>query len=129
MPSSNLPFVHGDLSYRIIGILFDVYNELGPGHREKYYQKAVAEALRVAGIRFREQVYTPLIFRGRRIGAYYLDFLVESKVVIELKCGDRFSRRNIEQVYAYLKANGLALGILVNFASDGVKLRRIVNIT
>lgn len=129
MPPCNFPFVHGDLSYRIIGILFDVYNELGPGHRERYYQKAVAEAFRAAGIQFREQVYTPLIFRGSRIGAYYLDFLVDGKVVVELKCGDRFSRRNIEQVYAYLKANGLALGILANFARDGVKLRRIVNLT
>lgn len=53
--------IHPQLSYAIIGVLFDVYNNLGPGHREKYYQKAIATALKTAGISFKEQVAVPYI--------------------------------------------------------------------
>lgn len=67
-------------------------------------------------------------YKGAIVGNYFLDFLIENKIVLELKKGDRFSKKDIEQVYAYLKVTGLKLGIIANFTGKGVKFKRIVNI-
>lgn len=116
-----------ELSYKIIGSAFDVYNELGPGHFEKYYQKALADSLQNKGLNFQEQVYCPVIYNNKIIGKRLLDFLVEGAVIIEIKKGDRFSKSHIDQVLDYLKTNDLKLAILINFGSNGVLFRRVVN--
>ena len=120
--------IHPQLSYVIIGVLFDVYNNLGPGHKEKYYQKAIAMALKTAGISFKEQAAVPLLFKLKEVGLYYLDFLIEDKIILEIKAGDKFLKQNIAQVYGYLKAKKLQLGILANFTKAGLQSKRIVNI-
>lgn len=121
--------VHPELSFRIMGVLFGVSNELGHGHKEKYYENAVALALTKAGLAYKRQIRAPLIFDGEQIGYYYLDFLVEGAVVLELKQGNSFSQKNIDQVHSYLKATGLQLGIIAQFTADGVKSKRIVNLS
>lgn len=120
--------VYPELSYLIVGILFNIYKELGDGYQEKYYQKAVAIELKKHKLDFREQVSIPLKYKGEKIGNYFLDFVIEKKIVLELKKGDRFFKKNIEQVYGYLKAGNLKLGILANFTKRGVKFKRIVNL-
>lgn len=121
--------VHPELSFKIMGALFKVSNELGHGHKEKYYENAVAIALTKAGLAFAQQLRVPLIFNGVEIGYYLLDFLVEGTVVLELKQGNTFSQKNIDQVHSYLKANNLQLGIIAQFTVDGVKYKRIVNLS
>jgi GxxExxY protein len=116
-----------ELSYKIVGVLFDVYNVVGPGHLERVYQRAVAEALKERKLKFIEQVSAPLVFKGKAIGKYLLDFLIEDKVVLELKQGDRFRKSNIDQVLAYLASTNRELAILANFTQQGVLFRRIVN--
>jgi len=120
--------VYPELSYKIVGLLYEVYNDLGYGYQEKYYEKAVAKALEQERLKYKEQLYVPFEFKNQKIGEYYLDFLVEDKIIVELKKGDKFSRKNIEQVYAYLKAKNLKLGILAQFSTNGLKFKRIVNI-
>lgn len=90
--------VHPELSYKIIGCAFEVFNELGFGHAEKYYQKAMAIALKKAGLNFKEQFYAPLKFKGELLGKLFLDFLVEDKVIVELKKNNFYSKSNIDQV-------------------------------
>ena len=65
--------------------------------------------------------------QGIKIGRYYLDFLIDNKIILELKRGSYFPRRNIEQVKAYLKITGLELAILANFTPHGVKYLRVLN--
>lgn len=120
--------IYPELSYKIVGILYEVYNELGGGYREKYYQKALALTLGKSDLVFKEQVYSPLLFKGSIIGKQYLDFLIENKIVLEIKSGEIFNRRNIEQVYSYLVVNKLKLGILANFTKTGLRYKRILNI-
>ncbi|MFH1894448.1 MAG: GxxExxY protein [Patescibacteria group bacterium] len=120
--------VYPDLSYQIIGILFEIYKQIGSGYQEKYYQKIVAAELKNCNLNYKEQVPTPIIYKGNKIGVYFLDFLIENKIILELKRGDKFSQKYIEQVYAYLKATGLKLGIIAAFTRNGVKSKRIVNI-
>lgn len=121
--------VHPDLSFRIMGVLFEVNKELGPGHKEKYYENAIAEGLKDAGISFQRQVYVPLYFNGKVVGKYFLDFLIDGKIVLEIKRGDMYSsKKHIDQVFSYLKSNNLQLGILAQFTTEGVKYKRIVNL-
>lgn len=120
--------IYPELSYEIIGILFEVFNDIGSGFQEKYYQRAVAMRLRQIGLKFSQQIRINLKFKNQIIGHYILDFLIDHKIVLELKQGNRFSKRDIEQVYGYLKAKGLKLGIIVNFTSTGVKYKRILNL-
>jgi len=71
---------------------------------------------------FREQIYVPLNFKGIRIGNYYLDFLIKNKIILEVKKGEKFTRKNIRQIYAFLRATNLELGILANFTKTGLRL-------
>jgi len=105
-----------------------VFDELGPGHSEKSYQRALAIALRAKDLQFKEQVYYKLKFRDEIVGRGYLDFLVDEKVILELKKDVNFSKTHIEQVLNYIKLSKLKLGILLNFTKEGVKFKRIVNI-
>lgn len=120
--------IYPELSYTIIGILFEVYNAIGPGRKERYYQKSISLALKTAGVYFKEQVNSPLIFKGEKVGDYFLDFLIENKIILEIKSGDKFLKQNINQVYSYLKTENLKLGILANFTKEGLKSRRILNL-
>lgn len=119
--------IYKELSYKIVGILYEVFNELGEGYQEKYYERAVEKCFNEENIKFLRQAPYVLTMRGERIGRYYLDFLVEDKIVLELKKGNYFSKNNINQVKGYLKATGKKLGIIANFTSTGVKVRRILN--
>lgn len=120
--------LYPELSYKIIGCAYDVYNELGEGHHEKYYQRAMALLYNERKIAYKEQVYCPLKFQEKIIGKLFFDFLVEDKIIVELKKGNHFSKRHIEQVLEYLKTSNLQLAIIINFGSDKVYFKRIVNI-
>lgn len=128
MQPSNTKLAHSELSFKIIGCLYETSNELGGGYQEKYYQRGVAAIFAKHKLRFTEQVYVPLSIAGVKIGSYYLDFLVEDLVVVEIKKGNYFAHTNIQQVNGYLKSTGLKLGILANFTDKGVRIKRIVNI-
>lgn len=119
--------VYPKLSYRIVSILFSVYNALGPNHYERVYQRGVAESLKMYGFRFKEQVYMPVNHLGRTIGRYYLDFLIEDKIILELKSKGFFQRTYIDQLNAYLRTSKMKLAILACFSANGVLFRRIVN--
>ncbi|HEY1039893.1 MAG TPA: GxxExxY protein [Bacteroidia bacterium] len=119
--------IYPELSYRLVGFAFTVFNELGPGHLEKIYQKAYAKELREAQILFSEQVPYRVIYKEEVIGNNYLDFLVDDKVIIELKRNDFYSKKYIDQVSNYITVSKLKLALLINFTSSGVRVKRIVN--
>ena len=116
------------LSYKIVGCAFEVYNEICPGHMEKYYQRALAIGYGDHSLKYEQQVYVPLKFRNKLVGKNYLDFVVEEKVVVEIKKGDRYSKAHLDQVLGYLRVSGLKLAILINFGREGVTFKRILNI-
>ena len=111
--------VYPDLSYKLVGLAFSVFNELGHGHLEKVYQKAYARELKDANIEFKEQVSYKVIYKEEVIGNNYLDFLIEDKVIIELKRSDFYSKKYIDQVSNYITVSKLKLALLINFTSSG----------
>lgn len=88
--NKNLKFP--ELSYQIVGVAFEVYNELGFGHREKTYQKAMSILFDSKKINYKRENYFPVKFRGQVIGKNFFDFLVEDKIIVELKKNMKFSK-------------------------------------
>ncbi len=123
----NTDLLYPELSYKIIGILFEVYNKMGYGYQEKYYQKAISLKLKESNLNFKEQYPVEIIFEDNKIGKYFLDFLIEDKIILEIKKLDKFLKSNFDQTYAYLKSTKLELGILANFTKNGLQYKRIIN--
>lgn len=120
--------VHPELSYKIMGCAFEVYNVLGYGYAEKVYQKALTISFRKSEIAFKEQVYFPITFHGELLKKGFCDFVVEEKIIIELKKNARFSKSHIEKVNQYLKSSKLKLALLINFTPTQVISKRLLNL-
>ena len=120
--------LHPELSYQILGILFEVSNTLGYGYLEKYYQKGIAALLKKSNVSFKEQVKVEVIIGDEVVAHGFADFIIEDKIILEIKKGDSFRKYNIDQLFSYLKMTGLQLGILANFTSKGLLHKRILNI-
>jgi len=101
---------------------------VGISHKEKFYQKAVAQELDRHSLEHKEQLPAKINFKGKFIGLYYFDFLIENKLVLEIKVRNYFSKNDINQLYAYLKARKLKLGIIAHFTKTGVKIKRVINL-
>jgi len=106
---------HKELTYKIIGVYFDVYNELGHGFLESVYQRSLGLALESAGLTVRNYVKIPVWFRGQRVGMFEGDMLVEDLVLLELKSARCLDRSHYSQILNYLRATDIEVGILLNF--------------
>ena len=120
--------IFADECYQIMGVAFKVYKELGFGHKENVYQKALAEEFESNGFDFAEQLRYKLIYKKEILAIYILDFLVFGKIILEIKQKSFISSKDIDQIYKYLRAKKLKLGIIITFANDGVRFKRIVNL-
>lgn len=116
-----------DLTEKIIGISFKVYNNLGYGYQEKVYQQALAKELEQSGILFKREKYAKILYDGEVIGKFYLDFLVENKVAIELKVRREMFPSDWTQLLNYLKAEKLKIGLLLVFSKHKVLVKRLIN--
>jgi GxxExxY protein len=119
--------IHRDLSYKIVGILFSVHRQLGNRYQEKYYQRAVEQALIENNVRFKKEIVIDLKYNDHKIGKYFLDFLIEDVLILELKAVPRLLPKDFKQVLGYLRANNLELGILANFHPESLVYKRILN--
>ncbi|HPI67515.1 MAG TPA: GxxExxY protein [bacterium] len=120
--------IYPELSYKIVGILYSVFNNLGYGYQEKYYQRALIKAFTNEHLNFKSQLYAKLKYKDENIGFYLADFLIENKIILEIKVGDHFSQQYITQTFAYLKATKLKLAILAHFTNKGIIFKRILNL-
>ncbi len=127
MIKTNNKILYPELSYEIVGVLFDVFNHLGAGHSEKYYENAIAKGLKAKGIKYKRQFKIDLVYKDEKVGIFYLDFLIEGKIILELKTGRRFSKQHFDQVIDYLKASNKKLAILATFTFTGVNFIRLLN--
>ena len=119
--------IYPELCYQINGALLEVWNKVGSGHKEKFYQKAAAEEFKRRGLNVESEFPTKIEYKGKLLGTYFFDFLIEDKIILEIKVRNYFSKNDIQQLFAYLKAKNLKLGILAHFTREGVKSKRIVN--
>jgi GxxExxY protein len=116
---------HRELTEKIIGVFYDVYNELGHGFLECVYEQALGIALSQAGVQIARQVPVGVWFRGRQVGDFRADMLAEGLVLLELKAARSIDEAHEKQPLNYLRATDVEVGLLLNF---GVKpqFRRLV---
>lgn len=117
--------LHHALTERVIGVFYDVYNELGTGFLESVYEVSMALALADAGLRVERQKLVQVHFRGRVAGEYRVDLLVDAAVVVELKCARSVDPVHEAQLLNYLRATDLEVGLLLNFGPRPI-VRRLV---
>jgi len=114
-------------SYFIIGLCMDVHNELGKGFNEKVYGDALEIKLSNNGVPFEREVEYKINYKGKTLRhRYYADFVIEDKIIIELKAIQRLTDNHIKQVLNYLAASKLKLGLLVNFGEDSLIYKRVI---
>lgn len=119
--------ISNDLTYKVIGLVYDVYNRLEYGHREKIYQSAFEELLIKENINYHKELYCPISFENKIIGKYFLDYLIENNLILEFKVAEDFYLKHIKQVINYLKAKQLKLGLIALITKNGIKIKRIIN--
>jgi len=111
----NADFKYAILTQKILGVYFEVYNELGTGFLESVYQKSLALALESAGLNVCSRIDIPVWFRGHQVGSFEGDLLVEKCVLLELKAARALDSTHQAQLLNYLRATDVEVGLLLNF--------------
>ncbi|MBU3901121.1 GxxExxY protein [Patescibacteria group bacterium] len=125
--STNDKLVYPELSYVLMGILFEIHNKLGTKYQEKHYQKAVEIKLKELKIPYQREAKVNIEFNGEELGEFFIDFIIDGKIILELKRIWKITADDIKQVLRYLKATNLKLGIIVNFRHQRLESRRVLN--
>lgn len=110
----------------VIAAAFEISNVLGAGFLEKVYERALAQELVLRGLSVHTQVTHSVLYKGRPVGEYIADMIVNGKVLVELKCVDRFAGEHTAQCLNYLKASSLPVALLFNFQKPKVEWKRII---
>jgi GxxExxY protein len=116
---------HDDLTQKIIGVFYDVYNELGCGFLESVYREAMRIALGQAGLKVQTEVPIPVRFRGELVGVFRADLVVNDVVLVELKACEALVREHESQTLHYLRATEIEVALLMNFGSKP-RFKRLV---
>jgi len=115
-----------DITYKINGAVFEVNRILGAGFLEKVYERAMLIELQERGLKAESQVPLKVHYKGRVVGDYLADILVENAVILELKAINRLEKIHEAQLLNYLKATKLTIGLLINFRHPKADIKRLV---
>jgi len=114
-----MDLLYKEESYSIIGACYEVYNELGCGFLEAVYQEALGLELQSRGIPFEEQPKLEIRYKGTLLEKHYEpDFVIHSKIIVELKAVKSLEDSHRAQLFNYMKANNIRLGLLINFGNS-----------
>ena len=115
------------LTEKIIECAITVHKKLGPGFMESIYQSALPMELEKQGLKVETQKEIKIYYDGKEVGLHRLDLVVKEQIIVELKTVKEFDEVHLAQVISYLKATGLKVGLLLNFAKSVLKIKRVVN--
>ena len=119
-------FLYKDLSYKLVGCFYEVYNELGPAHKEQIYHEALKIVFDEKEIKYNDRPRLKIEFKGKNIGVYEPDFIIEDKIIIEIKSLLNLPKVSEKQLYYYLRGTKYKVGYLVNFGNEKIDVRRRV---
>ena len=126
MTEQSSKLLHSKLTEQILGVYYDVYNEVGHGFLESVYSNCMYLALRTDGLAVQREVPVPVYFRGHDVGQFKADLVVDDRVLIELKAVQSLDRAHEAQVMNYLRATEHEIGLLLNFGAPRPQFKRIV---
>jgi GxxExxY protein len=120
--------LYRELSYQVVGLAMEVHSSYGPNHKEVIYQRALAEKLSIAKVNFQQEPKIAVfsVDTGKQLGWYQPDFLIDDKIIIELKVTSYPLKVHEKQLRDYLKCTKFELGYLLNFGSPSLYYRRII---
>jgi GxxExxY protein len=113
------------ITEKIIGCVYSVSNGLGTGFLEKVYENALAIELRKNGLKVEQQKPITIRYEGAIVGEYFADFVINEKIILEVKAIRTLENTHMAQCLNYLKATGLSLALLINFGTPRVQIKRI----
>lgn len=114
-------------SYFVVGLCMDIHNELGKGFSEAVYSDALEIELKSNGVPFRKEVKFDIIYKGELLKHHYFaDFIIDDKIILELKAVDKISSGHIKQTMNYLAASKMKLGLIINFGEDQLTYKRVL---
>jgi GxxExxY protein len=116
-----------DLTYKLRGCVFKVYNTIGKGHKESVYKKALEEEFKKQGLVYKSEPKIDVTYEDKLVGVYRPDFIIEDKIILEIKVKDFLTNEDEFQVYSYLKATKYKLSLLINFGFKKLEIKRILN--
>lgn len=123
-----MKYVLEEETYKIRGCLLNIHKELGCGFLEKVYQEALEMELSAANIPFSREKILPVYYNGKQLKQTYIaDFVCYDNIIIEVKAVSELTDLHRAQVFNYLKATNLDLGLLVNFGEISLKVERLFN--
>ena len=115
-----------ELTYQIRGAIFEVNKVLGSGFLEKVYEKALMIELPKRGLNAECQVPIEVNYKGKKVGEYFADIVVEKQIILEIKAIESLQKAHEAQLLNYLKATGYKVGLLVNFTYPKAEIKRFV---
>lgn len=120
-------YLYQELTYKLRGIFFEVYNQLGPGLPEKVYQRAIIQELKDQKISYETEKVITIKYKDIKVGQQRLDLVIDDKIIIEIKAIDNMHLLFEKQTLAYLKASGYRLALLINFGGDKIMIKRYIH--
>jgi len=117
--------LHEDITEKIISSFYKVYNTLGYGFLEKVYENALLAELKIQELNAGAQYPIDVFYEKIKVGIYFADVIVESKIIIEIKAAEAIAREHELQLVNYLKATNLEIGLLLNFGKKPEFKRKI----
>jgi GxxExxY protein len=120
-------YKYADITGKVIGAAMKVHSTLGNGFQEVIYQRALAIEMGKCGLTFQRELEMPIHYDGQNIGERRVDFLVEGKVMVEIKALAKLEDVHLAQAINYLEAYRLEVGLLLNFGAKSLEYRRVVN--
>jgi GxxExxY protein len=118
--------LYSELTEQILGVYYDVYNEIGHGFLESVYANCMAIALTEARLDVQRELPIPVWFRTQQVGQFRADLLVNQRVLLELKAVQALDRSHEAQILNYLRATELEVGLILNFGGTKPQFRRLV---
>ena len=120
-------YKYSDLTGKIIGAAMQVHSALGNGFPEVIYQRSLAIELEKSGIQFNREIQQDVFYENIKVGTRIADFLVEGKILVELKALSEINETHYSQILNYLKSFRLEIGLLINFGSKSLQFKRFIN--
>ncbi len=119
-------YIYKDLTYKIIGCCYKIHKVLGCIHKEIIYHKALTMEFKDQEISFDEEKYIDVKYKGKTIGSYRPDFIVDDKVIVEIKVASMITKDMMDQVYFYVKGTPYQVVLLVNFGTKKMGIKRLI---
>ncbi len=120
-------YKYKEITEKIIGAAMKVHSALGNGFQEVIYQRALEIEMGDTGIKFRREFEMPIFYKGKEIGLRRVDFLVDDKIMVELKAIIQLENVHLAQAKNYLEAYNVEVGLLINFGSISLQFKRLGN--